>query len=386
MRFKLLHRDKKSNARNGEIVTGHGKIKTPAFVPVGTGASVKSLTPDEIMAAKIEVFFVNTYHMIFRPGVDIVEKAGGLHKFMNWNRPLMTDSGGFQAFSLSGYGPRQSNDKKNLVKINDQGIKFKSVWDGSELFLGPKESIKAQVRLGADLIMAFDECTFYPITHERARLGMKRTHEWALISLATLKNSIGVKSSLYGIVQGSVYKDLRVESAKYISALPTDGLAIGSVANSKEPRKKVFEVLDWTQPYLLPTGKPIHFLGIGEVEDIFISVEKGIDTLDCVTPTRLGRMGWIFDKKRGLKNKFRFDITKSIFASDKKAPVLNCTCYTCGNFSRGYLNHLFRNRELLAYRLATIHNLYFFGNLMEEIREAIAENKFIRLKEHWFSY
>src|SRR3989338_3317655 len=170
MRFKLLHRDKKSNARNGEIVTGHGKIKTPAFVPVGTGASVKSLTPDEIMAAKIEVFFVNTYHMIFRPGVGIVEKAGGLHKFMNWNRPLMTDSGGFQAFSLSGYGPRQSNDKTNLVKINDEGIKFKSVWDGSELFLGPKESIKAQVRLGADLIMAFDECTFYPITHERAPL------------------------------------------------------------------------------------------------------------------------------------------------------------------------------------------------------------------------
>ena len=382
LRFKIIHRDKKSKARTGTIKTDHGIIRTPAFVPVGSGATVKSLTPEEIKQAKIDVFFVNTYHMLFRPGIEKIKKVGGLHKFMNWQGPLMTDSGGFQASSLSEKGPRDTLDGKSLVKINSEGIKFKSVWDGKEMFLGPKESIEAQIGFGADIIMSFDECTFYPITKERAKLAMDRTHKWAIISLETLAKRKNSEQNLFGIVQGSIFRDLRVKSAKYMACLPFDGLAIGSVANSQEPRELVFAVLDWTLPYL-PSEKPVHFLGVGEIEDIFLSVEKGIDSLDCVTPTRLGRMGWIFDKIMGIKHKFRYDITKSVYAADKNPPVIDCSCYTCQNFSRAYINHLFRNRELLAYRLATTHNLFFFGSLMEKISESIAEDKFLRLKKIW---
>ena len=383
LKFNIKFRDNKSSARAGEIHTSHGVIRTPAFVPVGTGAVVKSVTPEEIRAANLDVFFVNTYHMLFRPGVATVKKSGGLHKLMNWSGPVMTDSGGFQAFSLSEHGPRQNRIEKTLVKISDSGITFKSAWDGSRQFLGPVESIRAQLELGADILMAFDECTFYPIIREKAITAMERTHRWARICLDLLIKKRVTEQFLYGIVQGSVFKDLRQESAEFMSHLSFDGLAIGSVANSREPREKVFAVSDWTLPYLLPTEKPIHFLGIGEIEDIFISVGKGIDSLDCVTPTRLGRMGWIFDKNAGLKNKFRYDIIKSIYTGDKRPPVKNCSCYTCSNFSRSYLNHLFRSRELLSYRLATIHNLFFFGSLMNEIREAISENRFKRLTENW---
>lgn len=386
LRFKIHHKDKHTNARYGEIETEHGVIRTPAFVPVGSGASVKSLTPDEIRQTKTDVFFVNTYHMLFRPGIKSVESSGGLHNFMNWKFPLMTDSGGFQAFSLSEFGPRNTvQSEKSLVKINEEGIRFKSVWDGSEINLGPKESMEAQIKLGADLIMAFDECTFYPISKIRAREAMERTHRWSKICFSTLAAIKNSKQNLYGIVQGSVFEDLRVESAKFMSGLPFEGLAIGSVANSNEPREKVFAVLEYTLPFLLPTLKPIHFLGIGEIEDIILSVEKGVDSLDCVTPTRLARMGWIFDKKLGAKNKFRYDISKNKYAGDNTPPVDGCRCYTCLNFSRTYINHLFRNRELLAYRLATIHNLYFFGSLMEEIREAISDNKFTGLKKRWLN-
>ena len=392
--FKIINKDKKSRARLGEITTPHGIIRTPAFVPVASSATIKSLTPQEIKNCNIDVFFVNTYHMLFRPGIGVVVKMGGLHKFMNWSGPLMTDSGGFQAFSLGEYEPRNISQVANLfhlqggsgslARITNQGIYFKSIWDGKTIFLGPEESITAQNKLGADIIMSFDECTFYPIKKDYARSAMERTHRWALLSQLTDQSKPEErKQALYGIVQGSVFKDLRYESAKFISNLPFPGFAIGSVANSREPREKVFAVLDWTLPYLLPTQKPIHFLGVGEIEDMFISIGKGIDSFDCVTPTRLGRMGWIFDKKKGVKNKFRFDITKAKFSLDKNPPVKGCHCFTCQNFSRAYLNHLFRCRELLAYRLATIHNLYFFGKLMEDIREAIAENRFLKLKKEW---
>ena len=385
-RFKILACDKKSQGRVGEIDTPHGIIRTPAFVPVGTAASIKSLTPEEIKQCQIDIFFVNTYHLLFRPGVDSVAKLGGVHRFMNWKGPLMSDSGGFQIFSLGEYGPRQSiSDPKKLVKITDKGITFKSIWDGKTEFLGPKESIAAQQKLGSDIIMAFDECTFYPIKKERAEKALARTHKWAKECLAQKekgKNS----QALFGVIQGSVFPELRKQSAEFISSLPFEGFAIGSVANSQEPRNKVFAVLDWTMPILLPRCKPIHFLGIGEIEDMFISIGLGVDSFDCVTPTRLGRMGWIFDKKAGLKHKFRFDITKAAFSLDKNPPVKNCHCFTCQNFSRAYLHHLFRCRELLAYRLATIHNLFFFGDLMEKIREAIFENSFLKLKKEWIEY
>lgn len=380
-RFKIIAKDKNTKAKLGEISTSHGIIRTPAFIPVGSGASVKSLTKEEIHSCNIDVFFVNTYHMLFRPEIETVKKIGGLHKFMRWDGPIMTDSGGFQAFSLGECTTRQSiKDEKKLVKIKENGIYFKSIWDGKEVFLGPKQSITAQQNLGSDIMMAFDECTFFPITKKRARQAMERTHRWAEISLAQKKVD---SNALYGIVQGSVFPDLRKESARFIAHLPFDGFAIGSVANSREPREKVFAVLDWTLPFLLPLEKPVHFLGIGEIEDIFLSIEKGIDSLDCITPTRLGRMGWIFSRSAGLKNKFRYDITKSHFLIDKNPPEKGCKCYTCKNYTRAYLNHLFRCRELLAYRLATIHNLYFYGNLMKQIRESIAKNKLLRLKKDW---
>lgn len=385
--FRIINQDKKSKARVGEITTTHGKIKTPAFVPVGSLASIKSLTPKEIKDCRIDIFFVNTYHMLFHPGVDLVKQLGGLHLFMNWPFPLMTDSGGFQAYSLGDHGARNQQNIQPLVKITDKGIHFRSIWDGKSLFLGPNESISAQVNLDSDIMMAFDECTFYPIKKDYARKAMERTHHWAVNCLERVqKEGKNRSQAIYGIIQGSIFKDLRQESAKFINSLPFEGFAIGSVANSREPRKKVFAVLDWTMPIIIPSSKPIHFLGIGEIEDIFLSIGKGIDSLDCVTPTRMGRMGWIFDKKAGLKNKFRFDITKVKFALDKNPPEKNCACFTCKNFSRAYLHHLFRCRELLAYRLATIHNLFFFGLLMEKIRIAIAENTFARLRMEWLNY
>jgi tRNA-guanine transglycosylase len=312
---------------------------------------------------------------------------GGLHQFTHWPNPIMTDSGGFQAFSLGENGPKNSDTKeKNLVEITNEGIYFKSVWNGEKVFLNPEKSIKAQKDLDSDIMMSFDECTFYPISKKRAYEAMERTHDWALRSLKAAKEKFPRKQALYGIVQGSVFPDLRKKSADFISRLPFDGLAIGSVANSREPREKVFAVLDWTMPFLLRTNKPIHFLGIGEIEDLFLSIEKGIDTLDCVTPTRLGRMGWVFSQKAGLKNRFRFDITKTTFQSDQKPLEEGCQCYTCQNYSRSYLNHLFRSRELLAYRLASIHNLFFFENLMKNVRQSIEQNQFLKLKKKWLGY
>ncbi len=384
-RFKIKIKDRNCQAKIGTINTLHGKIQTPAFVPVGTAATIKSLTPQEISNCKIDVFFVNTYHMLFRPGIETVEKLGGLHKFMNWNGPIMTDSGGFQIFSLADTEAKQKSlTARNLVKIGEKGIFFKSAWDGKEKFLGPKESILAQQNLGADIMMALDECTFYPISKKRAKKAMQRTHVWAKLCLKQHleRNS---NQALFGIVQGSVFEDLRKQSAKYIAQLPFNGFAIGSVANSREPREKVFQVLDWTLPILLPMAKPIHFLGIGEIEDILIGIEKGIDSFDCVTPTRLGRMGWIFHKQAGVKNKFRYDITKRYYSLDKSSLEKGCKCFTCKNFTIAYIHHLFRSRELLAYRLATIHNLYFFGNFMEQIRSSIAENRFKKIKSHWLN-
>lgn len=386
-RFVINSVDKKCRARNGIIHTKNGQVRTPAFVPVATSASVKSLTTFEVKSCLIDVFFVNTYHMIFRPGISTVKKAGGLHKFMNWDGPIMTDSAGFQVFSLSQFGPRQvkKNEPQPLVKIRNNGIFFKSVWDGKEIFLSPEESVKAQQTLDSDIMMAFDECTFYPITKKRAYTAMDRTHLWALSSIRQHHKNKNNRA-LYGIVQGSVFEDLRKQSAKYICRLDFEGLAIGGVANSREPREKKFSVLEWTMPILYPTEKPIHFLGIGEIEDIFLSIEKGVDSLDCITPTRLGRMGWVFTRWAGLKNKFRYDIQKRIYSQDINPPDKLCSCFTCKEFSRAYLHHLFRTKELLAYRLASLHNLYFFGKLMEDIREAIADNKFMTLKKKWLGY
>ncbi len=377
--FKVLANDQQSNARVGKIKTSHGQILTPAFIPVGSQATVKSLTPQDLKEIGSQVFLANTYHLYLRPGVKIIEKFGGLHKFMGWSGPLMTDSGGFQVFSLG---------KGELVKIDYNGVTFHSHLDGSRHYFTPEKSIKIQQQLGADMIVAFDECAPYPTSHKYAEMAMKRTHRWALRSLEASRNKVSKKQKgqfLLGVIQGSVFKDLRQQSAEFIRAQDFDGLGIGGVAVG-ESKKEMVSVLDWVMPVLDKDEKsrPVHLLGVGEIDDIFLAVEKGIDMVDCVMPTRLGRMGWILSKNPKLKNKdFRYDITKPEFAGDRGAPEPGCTCYLCQNFSRAYLHHLFRARELLAYRLATYHNLFFIEQLFAKIREAIKKGEFSKLKKQW---
>ena len=364
-RFKVLAKDKTTNARVGEIHTSHGVIKTPAFVPVGTQASIKSLTPEEIRDSGTQLFFVNTHHMYLRPGIEVVKKLGGLHKFMGWDGPIITDSGGLQVFSLG---------RSDLVKITDDGVEFRSHWDGSKHLFAPEMAMEWQWRLGSDIHIAFDDCTGYPVTHAVAKKSMERTHRWAKRSLASHQKQKG-SQALYGSIQGSVYEDLRKESATFISSLDFDGIAIGGVAVG-ESKEEMIDVLDWVTP-ILPERKPRHLLGVGEIDDIFALVEHGIDTFDCVGPTRLARMGKLLENKE-------IDITNKIFTEDKKPIHPTCQCYTCTHFSRAYIHHLFRVRELLGYRLATIHNLHFVLELTRQIREHLKNGTFLQFKREFF--
>lgn len=399
----------------GTIVTPHGIIETPAFVPVGTQATVKSLTPDELRDLGVQLFFVNTYHAYLRPGLHVIGEFGGLHAFMGWQRPIITDSGGFQVFSLGSkkfinvaisesavldrerFARRVSAKEARkqdvfpddyrpvgeLVAIDQDGVTFTSHWDGTRHRFTPERSIEIQHALGSDIMIAFDECAPYPTTHEYARAAMERTHRWAARSLEAhrvLNKASDHYHALYGVVQGSVYEDLRKTSASVICQMPFDGLAIGGVSVG-ESKAQMKDVLTWTVP-LLPREKPRHLLGVGEIDDIFVLVEGGCDTFDCVQPTRLARMGKVYHKESGNPD-YLIDITKSSFASDTAALEPGCACYTCRHFSRGYIHHLFRVRELLGYRLATIHNLHFIHRLVERIREAIATDQFLELKDAW---
>lgn len=405
--FKIVGKSTKTRARVGQIETPHGPIHTPAFVPVGTQATVKSLTPGELKDLGVELFFVNTYHAYLRPGLETIKKFGGLHRFMGWNGPIITDSGGFQVFSLgtkrfvnvaiseSAVLDREKFTKKisrreavkdnvypddyrpvgELVKIDEDGVTFTSHWDGTEHRFSPEKSIEVQHALGSDIMIAFDECAPYPTTHDYAKKAMERTHHWAVRSLQARHS----KQAIYGVIQGSVYEDLRKESAKTIASMHFDGIAIGgvSVGESKEQMK---QVLGWVLP-LLPEEQPRHLLGVGEIDDIFALIEEGVDTFDCVQPTRLARMGKLYT--RGGKQDFAVDITKKEFARDVTPIEKTCTCYTCGHFTRAYLHHLFRVRELLGYRLATIHNIHFVNTLVRHIRSAIEDGTFLELKKHW---
>ena len=400
--FEILGKDVKSDARAGVIHTVHGDIKTPSFVPVGTQATVKSMSNEDLQEIGVQVFFVNTYHLYLRPGLEAIEKGNGLHSFIGWGKPLMTDSAGFQIFSLGDVNRQRKLCLQGdpleipLVKISEEGVKFRSHLDGSEHLFTPEKSIEVQRILGADIMIAFDECCYYPATHDYAKKAMERTHRWALrclersskFHLEEIPQGGQVQSSklgkspqaLYGVVQGGVFEDLRKESAKFISNLPFEGVAIGGVAVG-ESKKEMEKVLDWVVP-LLPKEKPRHLLGVGEIDDIFTLVEKGIDSFDCVMPTRLGRMGHLLVRK--VENReWKLDITKAMYASDKRPIDENCDCFVCRNYNRGYINHLFRAKELLAYRLATYHNLYFLENLMQDIRMSIQEGRFDRLKKEW---
>ncbi|MFA6437314.1 MAG: tRNA guanosine(34) transglycosylase Tgt [Candidatus Paceibacterota bacterium] len=400
--FKILKTSRKSLARRGVIVTPHGEIETPAFVPVATQAALKGLSPDELKSLEVQIIFANTYHLFLRPGESIVKKMGGLHKFMNWNGPIITDSGGFQVFSLGagleeGVGkiasifPEeklnkisnykfqisnksqilnskfkiQNSNNKNRIKITEDGVEFRSHIDGQKILLTPEKSIQIQRDLGADFILAFDECTSPLADYEYTKSSMERTHRWATRSLNAFKipnSKFKIQQRIYGIVQGGAYRDLREESAKFIGKMDFFGIAIGgSLGKSK---KDMHNILDWTVP-LLPEKKPRHLLGIGGIEDILEGVKRGVDTFDCVEPTRIARNGNLLTKKG------RLNILNARYRTDKNPIEKGCQCYTCQNHSRAYLRHLFWAKEMLGPRLATIHNLHFMMKLMKEIRENI---------------
>ncbi len=396
MKFKILKKLKRSRARTGIIETGHGKIETPYFIPVATAATVRGLDQQDLKTLGAQVTLANTYHLHLKPGEKIVKKLGGLHKFMNFDRPIFTDSGGFQAFSL-GYGMEHNIGKiagffpgdydvnsmakqKKLATIDDSGVTFKAHDTGRTIHLNPKISMQIQNDLGADIILAFDECTSPLSDYDYTKRSLERTHKWAIECKKLHKNK---KQALYGITQGGEYKDLRHESTKFITALDFEGIAIGgSLGKTKDDMHKV---LDWSMP-LLPEDKPVHLLGIGGIDDLFECVERGIDTFDCVAPTRIGRRGALFiaPKSGGtLLNKFRINIENVKFQLDKKPIDPNCGCYTCKHYSRAYVNHLFRAKESAYFRLASMHNIHFMLRLMEKIRNSINDNTFLKLKKEW---
>lgn len=386
--FTLEKTDAHSRARAGFITTPHGIIRTPAFVPVGTQASVKSLTPDELTVLGVQLFFVNTYHTYLRPGLPIIKASGGLHGFMNWNGPIITDSGGFQVFSLARpkYAPSdRSDDQPSLVRINEDGVEFRSHWDGSAHTFTSESSMEWQWGLGSDIHIAFDDCTSYPATYAMAKKSMERTHRWLVRSVSAHKNiwedlrTHDVPyQALYGVIQGSIHKDLRVASTSFVMRQDTDGIAIGGVSVG-ESKQEMSDVLSWVTP-LLPQEKPRHLLGVGEIDDIFVLIENGMDTFDCVQPTRLARMGKVY--YRG-KPEHLLDITNKMYADDTQPIDPLCTCYACAHFSRAYIHHLFRVRELLSYRLATMHNIHFMNMLVSQIRDAIVNDSFLEMKKSW---
>jgi tRNA-guanine transglycosylase len=406
--FKIRKQDKKTRARTGTIHTRRGDIETPHFVPVATLAAVRALDSRDLETLGAQCALVNTYHLHLKPGDLMIKKLGGAHEFMNYGLPLFSDSGGFQAFSL-GFGREhevgkigfflgekeirgsamirslqlQRSDhckasKSNLTKISDKGVEFKSIYDGSWHFLDAKRSMKIQSNLDSDIVMAFDECTSPLSNKDYTAKAMRRTHEWAKLSLKYRDK----KQALYGIIQGGYFKDLRGESTKFISSLPFDGIAIGgSLGNSK---RDMHRVLEWVVPRL--DNRPRHLLGIGEVDDIFECVGRGIDTFDCVTPTRNARRACLFvlpNSGGKRSNKFRINISAARFAGDREPIDKYCKCPTCKNYSRAYLRHLYNSRELTYFRLATMHNLWFMLRLMEQIRESIRKGRFSELKNQW---
>ncbi len=380
MAFKILKKSKKSKARLGIIETLHGPIRTPAFIPVGTKATVKGVTIDQLKSIGSDALLCNTYHLYLKPGDELIKKHGGLHGFMKWNKPIFTDSGGFQVFSLGlsiehGVGKiigelqgkneketfRGTKNRKPLVKVTDEGVAFQSFLDGSRHFFTPEKSIKIQENLGADIIIAFDECPSPLSDYDYTKKAMERTHAWAARSLKAFKNK--KKQELWGVVQGGEFKDLREISAKYINSLNFSGFAIGGFFGKS--KKTMYQVLNWTNQYL-DENKPKHLLGIGKVEDIIAGVKAGLDTFDCVIPTRLGRNG------TALINKGELSLRSSKFLTSKDPISKTCRCYTCSNkFSRGYLSHLVRGGEMLAGTLITLHNLTFMEDLMASLRDKI---------------
>lgn len=363
VRYELIKTCKQSGARLGRIHTPHGSFETPVFMPVGTQATVKGMSPDEMKEIGVHIILSNTYHLYLRPGTDIVREAGGLHGFMNWDRSILTDSGGFQVFSLS-----------DLRDIKEEGVTFRSHIDGSKKFMSPEISIKAQNDLGADIIMAFDECAPYPCEFEYAKKSMEMTTRWA--RRCKEAHARPDDQALFGIVQGSTYPELRIESAKQITDLDLPGYAIGGLSVG-EPGEVMNEMLDITVP-LLPADRPRYLMGVGSPDYLIEGAIRGIDMFDCVLPTRIGRNGTIFTAKG------RIIVRDAKYARDFSPLDPECGCYVCSNFTRAYIRHLFKAGEILGLRLATWHNLWFLMRLMDDVRKAIKEDRLLDFRKEFF--
>lgn len=358
LEFRIIARD--GERRRAEIRTARGIINTPAFMPVGTHGTVKAMSSDELKEIGAEIILGNTYHLYLRPGLDVVSALGGLHRFMNWERPILTDSGGFQVFSLASFR-----------KIEEHGVQFRSHIDGSLHFIGPAEAMKIQGVLGSDIAMAFDECIPYPASYEYAAKSIEVTSRWA----QECKDNQNKGQALFGIIQGGMYKNLRRKSTEDMIDIGFDGYAVGGVSVG-EPKEEMHEVIHYTAP-LLPYNKPRYLMGIGDFMDMLTAVDAGFDMFDCVMPTRNARNGTLFTS-RG-----RISIKRQEFKFDEGQLDPDCGCYTCRNYSKAYLRHLFLSREILAMRLNTVHNLYFYQDFFRQMRAAIEQGRFGEFKEHW---
>lgn len=350
MKFDLLHTD--GRARRGRLTFKRGVVETPAFMPVGTYGTVKAMTPEELRALGAQIVLGNTFHLMLRPGVDVVRAHAGLHGFMHWDGPILTDSGGFQVWSLG-----------KLRKINEQGVTFQSPVNGDRIFMGPEESMAVQQALGADVIMVFDECTPYPATEEQARASMELSLRWAQRSKAAHAGP----GALFGIVQGGMYENLRRESLAGLKHIGFDGYALGGLSVG-EPKADMLRILDAIAPEL-PPDRPRYVMGVGTPEDLVEAVRRGVDMFDCVLPTRNARNGWLFTHDGQVK------IRNSRYRSDTGPVDAECGCYTCRNYSRAYLRHLQECNEILGARLATLHNLYYYQTLMQGLRQAIEQKR-----------
>ena len=354
LEYTLLKTSSRSNARRGRLKTAHGSIETPIFMPVGTAASVKTMIPEELKEIGAQIILGNTYHLYLRPGHELISRAGGLHKFMHWDRPILTDSGGFQVFSLN-----------NLNKITDEGVAFASHIDGSRHFFTPEKSMEIQMALGSDIAMAFDECAPYGADYAYTLQALQRTTDWGKKSLVFHRHDY---QALFGIVQGGMYKDLRKRSAEELVPLDFPGYAIGGLSVG-EPAELMLELQEFTAP-LLPKDKPRYVMGVGTPNYLIEGVRAGVDMFDCVLPTRLGRNGGV------MSSDGYYSIRRARYFDDFTPLDAECDCYVCRNYSRSYIRHLVKANEITGFRLLTWHNVYFLLDLMKKIRQALEEDRF----------
>ena len=361
--YELIKKDSRTKARRGRVNTPHGPIETPVFMPVGTAGTVKAMKPEEVRDMGAQIILGNTYHLYLRPGHEVVKAAGGLHKFMNWERAILTDSGGFQVFSLGA-----------MRKISEEGVEFRSHIDGSKHMLSPEKSMEIQNALGSDIMMAFDECAPYPADRNYVKNSLERTTRWLKRCKEYHKNT--EQRSLFGIMQGGMYKDLRKQSAEEIVELDLPGYAIGGLSVG-EPKEIMYEVMDDCVDYL-PADKPRYLMGVGSPDCLFEGVERGIDMFDCVLPTRIARHGM------AMTSQGRVNIKNAKYERDFTPLDPNCDCYTCRNYSKAYLRHLFKSDEILSSMLMTTHNLHFLVNTMAGIRKAIEEDRFLEYKKEFY--